>query len=80
MSRIPDCDFMENESDEMQREMSRLENENKTLREENDALREENRKLIEQVQALSALGSQPCHNQPRERGQLEHEFIERKHW
>lgn len=80
MSVIPDCDFLETNDADSQRTIAHLETQNRAIRQENDELREENRKLVEQVQALTALGNHSPHNQARDRGELEHEFLERRHW
>ncbi len=75
-----DCDYLENEDVDSVKKLVCLENENRAIREENAQLREENARLFEQVQALSASGNLVPHNQPRGRGDLEHESIEKKHW
>lgn len=79
MGPMADCDFLENDDSDIRKKLCSLESENRVIREENEQLREENARLIEQVQALSALGNHALHSQPRGRGELEHESMEKKH-
>lgn len=75
-----DCDYLDNDESDLRAKIAGLENENSAIRAENEQLREENARLGEQIQALSAMGNHALHNQPRGRGDLEHESMEKRHW